>query len=275
MGSQVPRNELGAPDPRVRKKADPEDIDKALDEVESYRMPLMEHLVELRDRLIKAALALALGMGIGFFYADRILDFLIVPFDQALSATGVRGSLSMVHSPFEGFSTWMRVAFMAGVLLASPVISWQIWAFIAPGLYKEERSAVVPLAMSSAVLFIGGAAFCYYVMLPFAFPFFLQVLPVEVNLSVDGYLTSVIWMMVAFGACFQLPVIAWFLARLGFVDHRDMLDGGRYAIVAIFIIAAILTPPDPISQIMLAVPMCLLYGVGIGVAWLTTTKVRT
>jgi sec-independent protein translocase protein TatC len=180
----------------------------------------------------------------------------------------------MVHSPFEGFSTWMRVAFMTGLLVSAPVVSFQAWAFVAPGLYKEERSAVAPLALSSSLLFAGGAAFCYYVMLPFAFPFFLQVLAVDVNLSVDGYLTSVIWMMVAFGACFQLPVISWFLARLGLVDHRDMIDGGRYAIVAIFIVAAILTPPDPISQIMLAVPMCLLYGVGIGVAWLTTTKVR-
>jgi sec-independent protein translocase protein TatC len=250
-------------------------IQHDLDEVEAFRMPLMDHLIELKDRLLWSLLALTIGTGIGFYNALAIYDFLTAPFNLALSQVeGIEGSLSIVHSPFEGVFTYLKVSFIAGMVFASPVISYQAWQFIAPGLYRTERGVVLPLSISSVVLFMGGAAFCYYGLFPFAFPFFIEVLGVDVNLSADGYLSAVLWMMMAFGACFQLPVGAWFFARIGLIDHIDMMEGFRYAVVVIFVVAAILTPPDPITQILLAVPMVMLYGLGIVIARFATTKKR-
>jgi len=150
-----------------------------------------------------------------------------------------------------------------------------VWAFIAPGLYKSERKVVYPLAFWSTALFAGGAAFCYFALLPVALPFFMTVIPdMATQLSIRGYLGGIIAMMVAFGVCFQLPVVVWFLAKLGLVDHKDLTGGFRYAVVGMFVLAALITPPDPITQTMLAVPMVFLYGIGIGVAWMSSTKVR-
>jgi sec-independent protein translocase protein TatC len=250
-------------------------LDEEIDEVEAHRMPLMAHLIELRDRMIKAALALMVGMGIGFWKALDVYDLLTAPFVAALSQVeGVEGSLSLVHSPFEGVTTWFKVSFITGILVASPVISYQAWAFVAPGLYKSERRLVLPLSLASVVLFAMGSAFCFYAIFPYAFPFFIEVLGVDVNLSADGYLSAVIRMMLAFGACFQLPVVSIFLARAGLVDGKDLAGAFRYAVVVIFTLAAIITPPDPMTQVMLAVPMCILYGISIGLAALFTTKVR-
>jgi sec-independent protein translocase protein TatC len=260
---------------RKREEEETRRLEAELDEVETYRMPLMEHLIELRDRLIKSVVAVAIGCGVGLAYAKEIYDFLTAPFILTLSTMeGVQGSLSLVSSPFEGVSTYMRVGMIAGMVLASPVVSYQLWQFVAPGLYKTEKNIVVPLAFSSVALFLCGAGFCYYVIFPYAFPFFIQVLGVDVNLSVDGYLTAVIRMMLAFGACFQLPVGAFFFARIGLIDHRDMIKAFRYAVVVIAIVAAIITPPDVMSQMMIGIPMVLLYIIGIGIAALTTTKVR-
>ncbi len=260
---------------RQKAESDLDRLDREIEEVEGYRMPLLEHLIELKDRLIKAMVALAIGCAIGFWQAKPIYHFLTKPFVQALSETpGVSGGLSLVQSPFEGVFTYFKVSFLAGVMLALPVIMWQLWAFIAPGLYRSERRIVLPLTVSSVGLFLGGAAFCYYALFPFAFPFFLQVLGEDVNISVSGYLTSIIQMIVAFGASFQLPVAAFFLARMGLIDARDMIQSFRYAIVVIFIVAALLTPPDPITQSILAAPLVVLYGVGIVVVWLSSTKER-
>jgi len=261
----------------ARKKAeqDIDRIEREIEEVESYRMPLLEHLIELKDRLIKALVALGIGCAIGFWQAKPIYAFLTAPFVEALSQIdGVTGGLALVQGPFEGVFTYFKVSFIAGILIALPVIAYQLWAFIAPGLYQSERRIVMPLTISSVALFLGGAAFCYYALFPFAFPFFLQVLDENVSISVSGYPTSIIQMIVAFGASFQLPVGAFFLARMGAIDARDMLSSFRYAIVVIFVVAAILTPPDPITQTILAAPLILLYGVGIIVAAIFSTKVR-
>jgi sec-independent protein translocase protein TatC len=242
---------------------------------DEFRMPLIEHLKELRSRLIKSIAAVALGVGISLFFTDQIIAWLVAPLDQALAETGVKGGLALVSSPFEGISVWMWTAALAGVVLASPVVAWQAWSFIAPGLYPNERKNVMPLALSSSGLFIFGGLFCYYVVLPKAFPFLLQVIPVTSALSIQGYLGSMIQMMVAFGACFQLPIITWFVARLGLIDHRDMIHYFRYAIVAIFVVSAVITPDTSvITQSLLAGPLCGLYCISIGVAWVATTKKR-
>jgi sec-independent protein translocase protein TatC len=266
---------VGADARLAREEAETRRLEAQLDEVEAYRMPLMEHLVELKDRLVKALAALMVGFAVGIYFAREIYDFLTAPFVEALSTMpGIEGGLSLVGSPFEGVNVYFKVAFIAGAMLASPVISWQVWQFVAPGLYQTERRVVAPLAFSSVVLFTAGAGFCYYFIFPYAFPFFINVLQVDVNISVDGYLSSVTWMMLAFGACFQLPVGAYFFARIGLIDHIDMWNSFRYAVVIIFIVAAIITPPDVFTQVAIGIPMTLLYIIGIGIARLSTTKVR-
>jgi sec-independent protein translocase protein TatC len=243
------------------------------DEVERHRMPLMEHLRELRNRLLYAAAAIAVGMSISWFFVQETIRFLLEPANVALLAVGKDPLTSVVIiNPFEGMSTWMNVALLGGVVLASPVVAYQIWAFVAPGLYHTERRLIMPLALTSTALFFGGAAFCYYVMFPFAFPFFFTVVEVGVQLSVQAYLAAVLKMIVAFGLCFQLPIATFFVARLGLVDARDMLGAFRYAIVGIFVVAAVITPPDILSQTLLAIPLILLYFVSIGVAWAFSTK---
>jgi sec-independent protein translocase protein TatC len=248
--------------------------DQPLDEVEAHRMPLIEHLRELRRRLMVAAASVVVGMLISLAFTDQILAFLTAPALIALEEANIEGGLSMVNSPFEGINVYLRAAFLGALVLSSPVVSLQAWLFVAPGLYGNERRTVIPLTLSSTFLFLLGAAFAYYVIFPYAFPFFFSVVEAQVNLSLEGYLGAVIKMMMAFGASFQLPVVVYFLARLGLIDHIDMLRGFRYAIVAIFIVAAIITPPDVLTQVLLSIPLTILYGVGIVVAWLFSTKKR-
>lgn len=248
--------------------------DKVLDEVEEHRMPLIEHLRELRTRLMWSAAALGLGMIGSLGFTDQIYAWLTRPFVVALEEAGVVGGLSIVNSPFEGVYTYLYVAFVGAVTLALPMIALQMWLFIAPGLYKTERNVVVPLTFVSTVLFVAGALFAYYVIFPFAFPFFLQVIDAQANLSLQGYMSAVMRMMLAFGVCFQLPVATFFAARMGLIDHRDLINGFRYAVVGIFVVAAIITPPDVLTQTLLAIPLIALYFVSIGVARIFTTKVR-
>ena len=179
----------------------------------------------------------------------------------------IRGSL-------EGIYTYMRVAFMGGAFLASPVIAFQIWKFIGPGLFEAERKMVLPLTFFSTLLFFLGASFAYFIIMPIAFKFFVTVLDAEALLSIDDALRTVVRIMVAFGLCYQLPVVVWFLARLGLVDHKDLIKGFRYAVVVIFVIAALLTPPDVITQFLLGIPLIVLYAIGVVVAFFSTKKVR-
>lgn len=262
-------------------------------------MPLLAHLVELRQRVIISGIALAVAMVISLFLVDIVyagltaplrlvapgagggIDWvdqgyraLIGPLGDWLAANPVDGKLAITTSPMEGMYTWFRVAFVSGVLLASPVITVQAWRFIAPGLYASERRLVYPLAASSTFLFALGAAFAWLVLIPIAMPFFLTILDVEAILSVDGYLQMVTRMMLAFGGSFQMPIGVWFLARLGLVDHIDLIRGFRYSVVAIFFVAAVITPPDVLTQVILAIPLVMLYGLSIGVARFATTKKR-
>lgn len=245
-----------------------------LDEVEQHRMPLIEHLRELRTRVMWAIGAVGVSMIVSLAFTDQILAFIQAPVQVALDDAGVEGGLSIVNSPFEGIYVYLRAAFLGAMALSSPIVSLQLWLFIAPGLYKTERRMVVPLAFASTVLFLAGASFAYYVIFPYAFPFFFTIVEAEVSLSLEGYLGAVIRMMMAFGVCFQLPVVTFFLARMGLIDHRDMVKGFRYAVVAIFGVAALITPPEVLTQVLLALPLIGLYIVGIVVAFFATTKVR-
>jgi len=242
--------------------------------VDQFRMPLMEHLRELRRRLIIALAATLVGMVGCLAFVNQIWDFLVAPMNDALVSTG-RGTMA-ITAPLEGFMTLMKVGAFAGVLLASPVIFYQLWKFVAPGLYPKEKRFVLPLVASSSILFLAGASFGYFVIFRYAFPFFIQVTSEDVQavLSMDSYLSVAVRLLLAFGTCFELPVVAWFLARIGLIDHRDMVKFFKYSVVVIFAVSAFLTPPDVLSQFMMAVPLLILYGLSIGIVRLATTKVR-
>lgn len=271
------------------------------DEIESSRAPLLDHLVELRMRLIICVVALFLGFGICFAFADKIFLFLVNPFtvaQQLLSVqhaggkhgpfdlllalvglkdipTGQTKALGLVYTAaLEFFFTKLKLAGFGAVVLTFPVLAWQLYRFVAPGLYKNERHAFLPFLLASPVMFFLGAALVYYVMLPFVLWFSLsqQVQTVGITIQllpkVSDYLTLVTSLLLAFGLCFQLPVVVSLLGLAGIISSKLLRDGRRYAIVGVFIAAAILTPPDPISQMTLAIPMCLLYEISIWCVWL-------
>ena len=241
---------------------------------DEFRMPILEHLRELRTRLIICLATVFITFLICFSFSGQIFEWLCRPMNDALQTTG-RGTLAVTQA-MEGFVVQMRVGGFTALFISSPVIFYQIWKFVAPGLYETEKRWVLPLVTVSTALFLGGAAFAYYVVFRFGFPIFLNVNGEEVKavLSIQSYLEFASTVMVAFGLSFQLPVVVWFLARLGLVDHIDMIKGFRYSIVGIFVIAGVLTPPDAISQLLMAGPLCLLYVAGIAVARFATTKKR-
>ena len=262
------------PPPRARAESSPETPDAAFSP-DDYRMSLMDHLRELRRRVIVCLQALAVGCVIGLAGASKIFAILCAPMNAALAETE-HGTLA-VTTATEGVFVQLKVAVFVALFIASPVIFWQIWKFVAPGLYDTEKRHVFPLVVASTSLFSLGAAFAYFVVFHFGFPVFLKMNGEGVTavLSIDSYLTFATTLLVAFGASFQLPVVIWFMSRIGLVNHRDLIRGFRYSIVIIFVIAAILTPPDVLSQMMMAVPLCALYAIGIVVSYFSSTKPLT
>jgi len=249
------------------KDEQPEILD---DEVESSRAPLLSHLIELRGRLIKILLALGVATIAAFFFADQIYNLLVAPF--ASVAEYVRGSkLEFIFTaPMEFFFAKLKLALFAGVFLAFPVIAWQIYAFVAPGLYKSERGAFWPFLVFAPILFSLGAAFVYFVMLPMLARFTVSMEQVDAAQTtikmmprVGDYLSLVMALMLAFGLSFQLPVILTLLGKIGLVTSSGLGKGRKYAIVGILAFAALFTPPDAISQLLLAGPVYLLYEISI------------
>ena len=208
-----------------------------------------------------------------FSFAMDIFSWIAAPMVEALAAS--HGTMAVTQAT-EGFAVQMRVASLTALFIGSPVLFYQLWRFVAPGLYDTEKRWVMPLMAASTALFLGGAAFAYFVVFPFGFPIFLSMNGpnIQAVLSIQSYLGFATTILVGFGVSFQLPVVVWFLSRVGMIDHIDMMRGFRYSIVAIFVIAGILTPPDVYSQVLMAGPMVLLYAVGIVVARFATTKKR-
>lgn len=222
---------------------------------------LLSHLYELRDRLMKALLAVLVISAPCLYFAREIFSWLAEPLRTQLPG----GTTLIATSVIAPFMTPFKLALLAAIFLAMPFILYQVWAFVAPGLYRHERRFALPLFVSSVILFYAGAAFAYFVVFPLAFQFFVQYTPAGVQMMTDmtQYMDFAVLMFFAFGLAFEIPVATVLLVRTGLVKREKLTANRGYVILAIFIVAAFLTPPDPVSQTMMAVPMYLLYEAGL------------
>ncbi len=238
--------------------------------VSDEKQPFLSHLEELRKRLIACAIAVGVGFVGCYIFSERLFQLLIAPLTKVMP----EGNHLIFTNLPEMFITYLKVSFVAGILLTAPFIFYQLWMFVAPGLYQTEKKYLIPFVISSTVLFVGGALFGYFVVFPFGFKFFMgfsseyiKALP-----SVKQYFSFSIKLLFAFGLIFELPVIIFFLAKMGLVTSDLLKQKRKYAILLTFTIAAILTPPDVITQLMMAGPLILLYEIGIIVARLARGK---
>ncbi|MBI3783194.1 MAG: twin-arginine translocase subunit TatC [Deltaproteobacteria bacterium] len=238
------------------------------------KMPLTSHLEELRWRLVKSFVAIAIGFGISYNYSDALFNLLAAPLLSINPAAG--GGEDKVHligtGVVEAFFTKLKVSAIAGLFLALPIVLFQLWKFVAPGLYEHEKRYALPFVIFGTFFFLSGAWFCYAMVLPVGYRFFMEqysTININPEIRISEYLTFTSRMLLSFGVTFEMPVVTFFLARAGAVTHRTMLGYLRYAILIIFIVAAVLTPgPDVASQLLMAGPLLFLYGVSILVAYL-------
>src|SRR6266478_1725691 len=233
-------------------------------------MPLTAHLEELRWRLIKSLAAVAVAFAVCYGFSEQVFTLLTRPLVGA--AAGDEHVQLIGTGVTEAFFTRLKVTFIAAIFAASPVLFYQAWRFIAPGLYSNERRTAAPFVLAGTFFFVVGAWFCYVAVFPVGYAFFLEeyrTIGVAPQIRISEYLSFASRMLLAFGVTFELPVVTFFLARLGLVTHRTLLGTWRYATVVIFVVAAMLTPgPDVASQLLMATPLLVLYWLSIGVAWL-------
>ena len=233
------------------------------DELAGTEQPFVQHLMELRDRLVKALIAVGIAAALLFFFPGpgTLYDWLAAP----LVAHLPKGATLIATSVISPFMVPLKILLMAAFLLALPFVLWQVWAFVAPGLYSHEKKLVLPLVVSSTLLFFVGVCFCYFFVFGQVFSFIQSFAPKSITAApdIEAYLGFVLTMFLAFGLAFEVPIVVIVLARMGIVSVAKLREFRGYFIVLAFVIAAVVTPPDVISQLALAVPMCLLYEVGI------------
>jgi len=230
-------------------------------------MPFLQHLEELRWRLFKSIIAIVIMAMAAFYFAEKLIQLIKIPFgDYQLYNIQVTGT----------FYAYLKIALFAGVIAALPVVFYQLWAFISPGLYKREKAVILPMVAVSTLLFVVGAGFCFKIVLPIAFKFLMGFAAgtIQNTITIGSYIDFVGLLMLAFGFGFQMPVVAYFLGKLGIITPRFLSKGRRYAIPLLLIIGAIITPPDVFTQILLAAPMYLLYEISIVVVWTVQRKKR-
>ncbi len=236
------------------------------DELAGTEQPFVQHLMELRDRLVKASIAVGIAAALLFFYPGpgELYDLLAAP----LVAHLPKGATLIATSVISPFMVPLKILLMAAFLLALPFVLWQVWAFVAPGLYSHEKKLVLPLVVSSTVLFFIGVCFCYFFVFGQVFKFIQSFAPKSITAApdIEAYLSFVLTMFLAFGLAFEVPIVVIVLARMGLVSVEKLKHFRGYFIVLAFVIAAVVTPPDVVSQLALAVPMCLLYELGIWAA---------
>jgi len=228
---------------------------------EEDKIPFMAHLEELRDRIIKSSIAVVICFIPAYGFKEKLFEILIFPL---VSVMGKGDALIFTGLP-EAFFTYLKVAFIAGIMLASPILLYHFWMFVAPGLYNKERRFLIPIIILSVVFFLGGALFAYFIVFPYGFQFFLGFATDKLHAmpSMKEYLSFASTMLLAFGLVFELPLVLTGMAGLGIITPDFLKKNRKYSILIIFIVAAILTPPDVITQVMMAVPLMLLYEVSI------------
>ncbi|WP_321325038.1 twin-arginine translocase subunit TatC [uncultured Parasphingorhabdus sp.] len=251
--------------------------DQRQPDLDESKAPLIEHLIELRQRLLWSVAALGAAFLVSIFFADEIFGILVQPLTDAFPA----GEGKIIYTKlYEAFFVEIKVAIFAAFFLAFPIISNQLWAFVAPGLYANEKKAFLPFLVATPLLFMAGASLAYFIVMPTAFRFFLGFegavggLQQEALPAMGDYLSLVMQFILAFGVCFQLPVLLLLLNRAGIVSRQQLKGVRRYMIVGAFALAAILTPPDVVSQLMLGIPLILLYEVSLLIMWATERKKR-
>jgi sec-independent protein translocase protein TatC len=235
-------------------------------------LPLLDHLSELRGRIAKILLGWALATGIAFAYSEELFRVLLAP---AIAALGPSGGKLQAISPAEIFFTYMKVSLLAGFVATVPIFFWQIWAFVAPGLYPSEKKVALPFVLTASSLFLAGAVFAHQLVFPAVFQFFASFRNdfVDPAWTMNEVFSMTTQLILAFGVCFEMPVLVFFLAMSGVVTPRQLFGWTKYAVLASFIVAAVLTPtPDAVTQTLLAGPLIALYLLGVGVAWLFTKK---
>ncbi len=234
-------------------------------------MSFLEHLDEFRKRIVHACMGVAVGVVAGFFFIERIFNFLLTPARQALPP----GSTMIYTQPGEAFSLYITVSLIAGVVIASPFIMYQVWLFIAPGLYSNEKKFAVPFVLFSTIGFVAGGAFNHYIAFPFIMRFFASFNSIDLKFmpklnEVFGLYTK---MLIGTGLIFQMPTVVFFLAKMGMVTARFLVKNFKFAFLLMFIVAAVITPTaDPVNQMIFAAPMVVLYGISIIVAWVVGPK---
>ena len=232
-------------------------------------MPFLDHLEELRWRLIKSIASILIGAVISFYFIDQIIEFLVKPTDA------LKNSMDLQVLKVQGmFMIKWSIALFGGIIISIPVLTFQIWKFVAPGLYIDEKKYIIPLIIFTFLSFLCGLIFAYMIVIPFSLSFFTSVgfEGIQNNFSINYYFSFITWLMIGSGLIFELPVIVFILSVIGLLTPAFMRHYRRYAIVIILVLSAFITPPDPVSLVLMSIPLLVLYELSIGVSWLVNRK---